>query len=152
MPSDASASAAATPHLPLTGRCFCGAVTLAAARGPGTVAYCHCSDCCRWTGAPLPAFAAFAVDDLQATPDLGRHFRVVAGVDRWVCDTCGSPIAARFDYLPGQIYVPHGLLDQADRLPPQIHCHAGSQLPWLHIEDTLERAPASGRDSLNARL
>jgi hypothetical protein len=118
---------------------------------PNIVAYCHCDDCRRWTGAPLPAFAAFAPGDLRADPDMGRHFSTQPGVDRWVCATCGSPIAARFDYLPDQVYVPLGLLDQARHLPPEIHCHADNQLPWLHLDDTLDRAAASGRDRLNAK-
>ncbi len=117
---------------------------------PLTVAYCHCSDCRRWTGAPLPAFAAFAEDALRAEPPLSRPFEPVPGVQRWTCAACGSPVAARFDYLPGQVYVPLGVLDQAAALPPQLHCHTESQMPWLHLEDGLRRSRASGRDTLNA--
>ena len=55
---------------------------------------------------------------------------------------------ATYDYLPDQTYVPLGVLDQADTLAPQLHCHADSALPWLHIDDDLPRSAASGRDTL----
>ena len=57
---------------------------------------------------------------------------------------------ATFDYLPEQVYVPLGVLDQADQLAPEVHCHADKTLPWLHIEDETDRIAGSGRASLNA--
>jgi hypothetical protein len=87
---------------------------------------------------------------VTATPALGSPFSVVPGVERWTCDRCGSPLAARFDYLPGQTYVPLGVLDQAGELAPSLHCHSDSRLPWLPIDDGLPRAEGSGRANLNA--
>ncbi|PSL22207.1 GFA family protein [Shimia abyssi] len=134
----------------ITGRCYCGTVSLRFSAPPQIVAYCHCSDCRRWTGAPAPAFAAFAPDTLTLSPDLGPGTSHTPGVTRWNCPDCGSPIAAQFDYLPDQTYVPIGLLDQAADFPPAMHCHSGSTLPWLHMNDTLPRANDSGRDALTA--
>ncbi|WP_241462551.1 GFA family protein [Tateyamaria sp. ANG-S1] len=114
---------------------------------PLTVAYCHCSDCRRWTGAPVAAFAAFERKDVAG--QLPDPFRGAPGVERWTCPTCHAPLAAAFDYLPEQIYVPVGIIDQADRLVPKMHSHASSALPWLHIHDDLPRADASARDALN---
>lgn len=132
-----------------TGRCYCGRVALRSAAAPQIIAYCHCSDCRRWTGGPVGAFAAFPADALTATPTLGAPFSAVEGVDRWSCADCGSPLAARFDYLPDQVYVPLGVLDQADALAPQMHCHNDARLPWLGIQDDLPCATGSGRDALN---
>ena len=143
MPSDGQAAT-------ITGRCYCGATTLAATAAPKFVTYCHCSDCKRWTGAPLPAFAGFADEDVTFTPARGPKLSVMPGVDRWFCRTCGSPLAARFDYLPGQIYLPLGLLDQADALPPQAHAHYGARPPWLHFDDDTAKDAGSARDRLNA--
>ncbi len=134
----------------VTGRCYCGASILAASAAPLIVAYCHCTDCRRWTGAPLPAFAAFDEGTLSVEPALGAALEQVPGVQRWSCPQCGSPLVARFAYIPGQIYVPLGLLDQAANLPPGLHCHEDSRLPWLHIHDDLPRNAGSGRDALNA--
>lgn len=142
----ASPPDADTPEI--TGRCYCGGVALRMRNMPRTVAYCHCSDCRRWTGAPVAAFAAFAAGDLEADPPLGPARFEKPGIGRWFCERCGSPLAAIFDYLPGQVYVPLGLLDQAAELSPRLHCHSDARLPWLHIADDLDRAAGSGRDVL----
>jgi len=130
-----------------TGRCYCGLTTLTVQNPPLTVAYCHCTDCRRITGAPVAAFATYSPGDLDITPDPGS-VTATPGVNRWFCRKCGSPLAVRFDYLPGQVYVPIGLLDQADELVPEMHCHTDASLPWLHIDDDLERHSASGRAAL----
>jgi len=141
----------ATGSANLTVRCYCGTVDVtlpsAALR---TVTYCHCQDCRRWTGSPLPTFAAFESRDFPDIPG-ARSFSVAEGVQRWICATCGSPIAARFEYLPGQVYVPLGVLDQAADLAPELHCHADAQMPWLHLEDGLPRSSGSGRAALNEK-
>lgn len=115
------------------------------------VCYCHCSDCRRVTGAPVAAFAAFASSNVEFAPSTGKHMSINPGVSRWCCETCNSALAARFDYLPGMIYVPLGLLDQADTLPPQLHSHADQCLPWLRIDDIAERQTGSARVALNAK-
>ncbi len=58
---------------------------------------------------------------------------------------------ARFEYLPDQVYVPLGLIDQAADLPPRIQCHTDAALPWIHLGNDLEHASGSARDALNAR-
>jgi hypothetical protein len=132
----------------ITARCYCGHVQMRSELAPVTVAFCHCIDCKRWTGSPAPAFAAFDVGAVKATPDLGAPVVTNAGVERWNCPKCGSPLGATFDYLPDQFYVPLGLIDQADALPAAIHCHSAQQLPWLHIHDNADRAARSARDTL----
>ena len=131
----------------LTGRCYCGAVTLTASAEPQTVAYCHCADCRRWTGAPLPAFAAFDPDILALAPEV-EEVAHPSGVTRRNCAQCGSPLTARFPYLPGQVYVPLGLLDQAGDFAPEVHCHAENAYDWLHQSDGLPREVGSARDKL----
>ena len=134
---------------PFTGRCYCGASRITADVAPDTVAYCHCSDCRRVTSSPLPAFAAFAEDAVTLVPDRGQAKEVTKGVSRWFCPDCGSQLKARFDYLPGQVYVPLGILDQADDLPPEVHCHNDSALSWLHVQDTAERIDGTARATLS---
>ena len=143
MPSDTTGAG-------ITGRCYCGATTIAAPGAPDIVTYCHCSDCKRWTGAPLPAFAAFAEGAVAFTPARGPMVSFAPGVERWFCRACGSPLAARFDYLPGQIYVPLGLIDQLDDLPPQGHAHFAARAAWLHVSDDATRDAGSARTRLNA--
>ena len=82
-------------------------------------------------------------------PGWGEPVSPNSGVKRWFCRACGSPLGAVFDYLPDQLYVPIGILDQATDLPPALHSHADSALPWLHFTDDLPREAASARDTLS---
>lgn len=133
----------------LTGRCYCGAVRFRAATQPLTTAYCHCNDCRRVSGAPVSAFACFAPSAVTWTPGIGSGVSHAPGVRRWYCTSCGSPLAATYDYLPDQVYVPVGLFDDIDALAPAGHSHFGSRVSWLHLEDDLPRSDGSGRERLN---
>ncbi len=85
------------------------------------------------------------------TPDQGRPVSHAEGAERWFCKDCGSPLAAQYDYLPDQIYIPIGLLDQAAELGPKLHAHTGSRLPWLHLDDDLTKIDASSRAALQEK-
>ncbi len=132
----------------LTGRCYCGATTIRATQSPKAIAYCHCIDCRRATGAPVAAFAAFDEAAVTFAPDEGRKIAIISGATRSFCADCGSSLAGWYDYLPGQVYVALGVLDQADDLPPQLHAHEAQRLTWLHIDDGLERLRATSRARL----
>ena len=132
----------------VTGRCYCGATTFVATQRPQTIAYCHCTDCRRVTGAPVAAFAAFDDASMTFTPDEGRSVVANPGVTRSFCAACGSPLTGRYAYLPGQVFVPIGILDQADDLAPHFHAHESQRLTWLHINDDLERFATTSRSSL----
>ena len=131
----------------ITGRCYCGRVSLASKDAPSVVTYCHCSDCRRVTGAAAAAFAAFEDGTVTYEPSL-KSVSSYPGVDSWFCPYCGSSLGARFDYLPGQIYVPIGVIDQANTLAPTMHCHAEFKLDWLHIEDKAQMVEGTGRQKL----
>lgn len=134
----------------VTGRCYCGSTTLTSRTRPQLVTYCHCSDCRRVTGAPVAAFAAFPEDAVIIRPSRPVVTPGGAGVRRAFCPDCGSPLAAWFDYLPGQVYVSLGLLDQASEFPPQMHSHVDAKLPWLEIADDAKRVEGSSRAGLVA--
>lgn len=132
----------------VTGRCYCGATTISTTQAPQAIAYCHCIDCRRVTGAPVAAFAAFDEKAVTFTPDEGRKIAANPGVTRTHCAACGSPLAGRYDYLPGQVYIGVGVLDQANDLVPGVHAHESQRLTWLHIDDDLERDASSSRSKL----
>ena len=132
----------------VTGRCYCGATTIRATQSPKAIAYCHCTDCRRVTGAPVAAFAAFDEVAVTFTPSEGRRVAVNPGVTRTFCETCGSPLAGRYDYLAGTVYIAVGVLDQANDLVPQLHAHESQRLTWLHIDDDLQRFSGSARSLL----
>lgn len=136
----------------ITGRCYCGALRIRTSVPAQVVAYCHCDDCRRVTGAPVAAFAAFAPDEIDIQPAWPDPVEINAGVKRWFCPTCGSAMAAWFSYLPDQIYVPIGVLDQIDELAPELHCHADNMPRWLHLDDGLMRDTGTARDTLQAKF
>ena len=132
-----------------TGRCYCGAIEFSSTQLPKMVSYCHCTDCRRATGGPVAAFAAFDENAISFSPDEGRKISANPGVTRSFCATCGSSLTGRYDYLPGQVYISLGIIDQAGDLAPEIHTHDTERLPWLHIDDDLERVATSARSQLN---
>lgn len=72
-------------------------VVIAAGRDfvPRDDPYCHCSDCRRWTSAPVAAFAAFDEGEVVFTPNEGSQVSVNPGVTRTFCGSCGSPLTLR---------------------------------------------------------
>ncbi len=143
MPSDTSSV--------ITGRCYCGLITFYTSSKPQTVAYCHCTDCRRATGGPVSAFAAFSEGAIVFTPNEGKRITVNSGVTRTFCERCGSSLTGRYDYLPNQIYISLGVIDQADDLAPEMHGHEAQRLSWLHIVDDLTRSESTTRDMLVAK-
>ncbi|MEM9584603.1 MAG: GFA family protein [Pseudomonadota bacterium] len=133
----------------ITGRCYCGGARVTSPAPVQTVAYCHCGDCRRVTGAPVTAFAAVARDSVQFAGKVTKASHS-EGVTRWFCHACGSPLLAEFAYLPDQSYLPLGILDQAPDLTPSLHCYAEAGMPWLKIDDDLERTTDSGAATLQA--
>ena len=85
---------------------------------------------------------------MLASPAWSASKSFAPGVRRWSCPDCGSPLAAAFDYLPGQLYIALGLIDQAAELPPELHAHDGCRLPWLQIADNIPRIGGSSRIAL----
>lgn len=135
----------------VTGRCYCGRSTFKASKPPKTVAYCHCDDCRRSTGSPVAAYAAFNEHDIVFAPDTGKQISGGGVAVRSFCPSCGSPLTGRYDYLPGTVYVPVGLLDHADDFPAELHAHNDNRLPWLHLLDELPKHSGSARTQLNEK-
>lgn len=132
----------------LTGRCYCGETALKIDALPVTIAYCHCTDCRRVTGAPIAAFVAFDAATNLFSPPLADPYTKNGSVNRWSCRTCASPLAATFSYLPDYVYVPVGIFDAPDRLEPMLHCHTDAQLAWSHVADDLPKIPGSASANL----
>ncbi len=127
-------------------RCFCGASRASIQADVLTIAACHCGDCRRWTGAALPVFAAFPASSIPA--EFGKRHTSDTGSWRSHCDTCGSPLASGYPYLPGQVYIPIGILAEAEDLKPYVQSHAENALPWLHLDEDIPAQTGSARTTL----
>jgi len=120
------------------GRCYCGQAQLKC-QSPRTVLYCHCDYCRRAAGAPVTPFAEFEAENVDVQSEYLKSVSVNAGVTRWFCGNCGSPIMGTYDYLPNMTYVSLGVLNDAEQLEPVTHAHFGSKYAWLHIADDLPK-------------
>lgn len=134
--------------MPRTARCYCGASQLTFSADPLQVIYCHCDDCRRWTGAAAPVFAAFADDAVVDLDALGAGKSFTEGVNRWNCNTCGSPLLGQFAYLPNMSWVPLGVIEDTSGLTPSFHCFGDRAHTWMP-DDGLPKSTGSGRDLLN---
>jgi hypothetical protein len=87
--SDPSLPARSVPDLPLSGRCFCGAVTFAVAEPPSGVIACHCHDCQQMHGTYNP-MAAVPRGALSVSGEALVWFASSAKAQRGFCGRCGS--------------------------------------------------------------
>ena len=134
----------------LSGHCYCGRTTVQTSSPAQVVTYCHCESCRRVSGAPVTAWAAFAEGAVTFTPDEGKVASPSVDVKRSFCPECGSPLAHRYDYAKGQVFVGVGLFDDADVLRPSMHAHYGSRVSWLEMTDELEKIENTSRTQLAA--
>ena len=77
--------------------CFCGAVKLEIDGDPAVQAFCHCSSCRGWLGAPIHAAALWptpSVRVIQGADKLGV-FKKTEASHRQFCTACGSPVLVR---------------------------------------------------------
>ena len=64
----------------ITGGCACGAVRYEAIGKPIDVAYCHCSDCRGFTGAPVVAWVAFESQKVSFLKGTRKIFESSPGI------------------------------------------------------------------------
>lgn len=122
-----------------SGRCLCGAVELRLSGEPLSVTYCHCATCRRATGGPVAVFVGYALPQIAFTKHKPRAFPSSPGVDRPFCPDCGTRIGYSDAELPGRLYLHIGVLDRPEDFVPQWHAFDSHRLPWLRIDDGLER-------------
>jgi hypothetical protein len=128
------------------GRCLCGAVQFVARGAPRWVAHCHCDSCRRATSAPLTTYAGFAAEDVIWSGQSRARFNSSPGVERSFCARCGSPLSFAGARWPGEIHLFVASFAEPGALTPEIHVHAGEQLPWLHLGDGLPRFATTPRE------
>lgn len=123
----------------MTGRCLCGAVRYAITGALLRVVHCHCDSCRRQTASPVATFLILRAEDFRVTAGAVAEFRSSPPVRRGFCPGCGSPIYYRTDARADMVDVFIGTLDDPAAVRPDAHVHAGEQLPWFELHDTLPR-------------
>jgi hypothetical protein len=127
------------------GGCLCGAIRYEFDGPPDWVVHCHCATCRKHVSSPLATFAGVGRNRFRFVRGTPRVYVSSPGVRRSFCAECGSPIAYEADRLPDEVHLYHGTLDDPGALAPEAHVHAGEQLPWFEVHDSLPRYAAGGR-------
>ena len=76
----------------VVGGCKCGAVRYEAIGKPFVVAYCHCTDCRGFTGAPVVAWVAFETQNVRFNKGERKIYESSPGRDWGFCDQCGTSL------------------------------------------------------------
>ena len=122
----------------LRGSCLCGAVQYEIPDELLYAAYCHCSECRRFSGSAFSALGGIAMAQLQINTgeDKIKFFRKTEASNLAFCEVCGSSLFTEKP-LKGLAHLRLGTLMDSPSLTPQAHVLVGSKAPWFEITDNL---------------
>ena len=121
------------------GRCQCRAVEYAFSGTPIWTAHCHCESCRRTTSAAFATYVGVKLEQFNYMKGEPTFYESSAGVNRYFCAKCGSPLAYISDKWPGEIHLHAGSLDDPQSIAPTGHVHVTEALPWAEVHDQLPR-------------
>lgn len=122
------------------GGCTCGAVRYRMESPPMFVHCCHCHWCQRETGSAFVLNALIEADRvtlLQGEPEMVLTPSASGeGQKIWRCPECRIAVWSNYPGAGEKVdFVRVGTLDEAHRLPPDIHIFTASKQPWVVIPD-----------------
>ena len=123
----------------INGSCLCGAFKFFISGELGPSFYCHCGRCKKASGT---LFAVNSVIDekqinvIDGKGSLSVFFNKDAGVARFFCKCCGSPIYS-INYDKNICAVRVGVLDQDKINQPIAHIYSNTKNSWLKFSDEL---------------
>jgi len=122
------------------GGCTCGAIRYRMESTPLFVHCCHCSWCQRETGS---SFALNALIEANRLTQLsGEPVMILTptksgkGQKIWRCPECRVAVWSNYAGFGDDVrFVRVGTLDEAGRLPPDIHIFTTTKQPWVVIPE-----------------
>jgi hypothetical protein len=129
-------TSAAAADLPLEGGCTCRAVRYRLDSRPLFVHCCHCTWCQRESGSSFALNALFEserVEVLSGAPEIVVTASASGAGQRIVrCPRCRVAVWSHYAGAGDAVrFVRVGTLDQAGRLPPDIHIYTSTKQPWV---------------------
>ena len=121
----------------LNSGCSCGAVQVELTGQPNAQAYCHCSSCRGWLGAPIHAATLWPTPNakvVKGADKLGTFKRTEASHRRF-CTSCGTPVLVLHPAI-GMTDVPAGTIPGFG-FKPTLHVHYGEKV--LAVRDGLPK-------------
>lgn len=114
-----------------SGACLCGAVRYQVKGEPSGGNICHCTQCRRQTGSPLPAFATYPLDRFELLAGEPAAYRASDFATRQFCPRCGSALFWRRDG-GAELDIFLGSFDHPERLPrPAFQLWTQHRIPWV---------------------
>jgi hypothetical protein len=127
-----------------TGRCACGAVTLAVAGEPVTARQCWCRQCQQAAGGGPTHNVMFRTKDMTIVGTLATRSYVAASgntVTQSFCPTCGTPVMGQSDARPQFRALRFGVLDEPHGLRPLVAIWTDDAPAWAVMDPALEQFP-----------
>ncbi len=121
------------------GHCLCGQVGWQYSGVETWACYCHCKDCTRNCAAPVTAFIGVELKSFEWINGEPRFYSSTAGVNRYFCEHCGTPMAFQAERYSGEIHLYAATLENPEEFKPEFHVHTAKQLPWLELADDLPK-------------
>jgi hypothetical protein len=117
--------------------CFCGAVQIELSGSPAVQAYCHCSSCRGWLGAPIHAATLWPEANVRVVEGENKLglFKKTEASHRQFCTVCGSPALIRHPALK-MIDVPAGSIAGL-AYQPTLHVNYGEKV--MAVRDGLPK-------------
>ena len=111
-----------------TSGCMCGAVQVEITGDPAVQAFCHCSSCRGWLGAPIHAAALWPASAVRVTKGKEKLglFKKTEASHRQFCTSCGAPVLVRHPAL-GMTDVPAGSV-KGLHYQPTVHVNYGEKV------------------------
>ena len=120
------------------GSCLCQGIRYEIQGEIGEIVQCHCQRCRKANGTAYATNAPISSRDFKIVQGeyLVKKF-AVAGVYRWFCGECGSPLISSRDAQPELYRLRIGTLDTPLQQKPSMHIFAASKAEWDCITDDL---------------
>jgi hypothetical protein len=121
----------------LEGGCACGKMRYRLASRPMFVHCCHCKDCQRQTGSAFVINALIETDRVERLTGETRAVAVPTDSGRphhiHRCPSCETAVWSHYGGVQALSFVRVGTLDEPSALPPDVHIHTRSKLPWIAL-------------------
>jgi len=124
----------------VTGGCMYGAIRYEATGQPINVAYCHCTDCRGYTGAPVVVWAAFETRKVRFTKGERKQYESSPGRNWGFCNQCGTSLTWEGESFGNTVTELHiSSLDSPEKFVPDRHWYDCERIPWFDVADKLPR-------------
>lgn len=137
----------AAPHLPITGRCLCGAVRWTSAQPAIVTRVCWCRDCQYFGAGSGTVNACFRTESFRVTGEMTDYSSVADSGNRMhrrFCAKCGTQLFSEAEARPHLVFVRVGTFDDPDLAQPAMTIWTSSAPAWACFDPDLpevERQP-----------